>query len=187
MMPFHAMRLRSGGAAPPPAFSTWDPATKGANISLSGGNLIATTSNFGSVRGTQGRSASGVYQFEVTGTAGGQAGCGISTVSPSGGFGQSPGFNTGMHSYMQWGDKYDQGTPSAYGASWGADVIGVVVDFGAGTLKYYKNGSLQGTAATGLSGTWYPLAGTNSGSYTLTLNVGASAFAYPIGGATAWG
>jgi hypothetical protein len=57
-------------------------------------------------------------------------------------------------------------TTSSYGASWTTgDIIGVALDMDAGTIVFYKNGSSQGTAFTGISGVQHPHAtGIYSGS-----------------------
>lgn len=172
--------------------STWDSAKKGANITLSGGDLVATAVLAGSVGGTQGKSASGVWQFEVTiGTVSGsvrhrvgiiQAGTDYSIALGAQNFGAGIG-------YVAFSGFYQSNGYNAYGASFTTgDVIGVVFDAGTGSLTFYKNGVSQGVALTGLTGTWYPAFGYDTtGDVSGTLNVGTTAFAYPIGGATAWG
>jgi len=48
-------------------------------------------------------------------------------------------------------------TTSSYGASWTTgDIISVALDMDAGTIVFYKNGSSQGTAFTGISGVQHP-------------------------------
>jgi hypothetical protein len=63
--------------------------------------------------------------------------------------------------YSQTGNKYNNGTSTAYGATYTSnDVIGVAFDADAGTLTFYKNGTTQGTAYTGLtSGPYFPSVG----------------------------
>ena len=61
------------------------------------------------------------------------------------------------------------------------NVMGIKLDLGAGTLTFYKNGVSQGTAFTGLSGTFYPavtLRENASLALSLTANFGATAFTY---------
>ena len=54
------------------------------------------------------------------------------------------------------GDKIHNGSVVSYGATYTTgDVIGIALDLDAGTLSFYKNNVLQGTAYTGLSGTFY--------------------------------
>ncbi len=57
------------------------------------------------------------------------------------------------YSYNKAGNKLNNSTGSAYGATYtDGDVIGVALDMDAGTVAFYKNGASQGTAFTGLSG-----------------------------------
>ena len=62
--------------------------------------------------------------------------------------------------YAAAANKYDNGTSSAYGATWtSADLIGIALDMDAGTLTFYKNGTSLGVAFTGLTGVYYPVFG----------------------------
>ena len=48
--------------------------------------------------------------------------------------------------YRTDGDKFVDGTSSAYGATWTTgDIISIAVDRDADTIQFYKNGSGQGT------------------------------------------
>ena len=83
------------------------------------------------------------------------------TATSSGAFGRSYYGNTGQ--------KYDNGTNSAYGATYTTnDVIGVALDLDAGKLYFSKNGTFQnsgdpiagtGFAFSGLSGQFLPIFG----------------------------
>jgi hypothetical protein len=55
------------------------------------------------------------------------------------------------------GNKYNNSTATSYGATYTTnDIIGVAFDADAGSLTFYKNGTSQGTAFTGLaSGTYF--------------------------------
>lgn len=65
--------------------------------------------------------------------------------------GQSTGY-----SYASGALKYNNGTSTAYGATYAInDWIGVAYDATAGSLTFYKNGVSQGVAFTGLSGSFY--------------------------------
>lgn len=173
-----------------PVFSTWNAADKDADVTLSGADdLVAsiTAPAQGGVRGTLGRDASGDWYFEITvGATDGRVMVGISQAGSSLIF---PGFDANGRGY--WGNsgqKYVSNSGSSYGATFGSDVIGVRLN--AGVLTFYKNGTSQGSADAGLTGTWYPMVGTDtsvSGTRTATLNVGASAFGSLPSGSTAWG
>lgn len=185
----------TGGSAPPPVFSTWDPTMKGTKIALSGSDLVASTTASGgaTVIGTQSHN-SGVHQFEVTvsGTPDfsyiGVAKSGVNLNNFLGVDTNGWGF-TCQTGYRGWTVH-----SNSYQDPWGGvfvngDVIGVVLDLTAGTLKFYKNGTLQGAgnAYTSLSGTFFPAWGSEYFPRSAILNVGATAFAFPISGASTWG
>jgi hypothetical protein len=60
------------------------------------------------------------------------------------------------YAYMSSGNKENNGTSSAYGASYTTnDIIGIALDCDNGTVIFYKNGASQGTAFTGLDTSLY--------------------------------
>ena len=66
------------------------------------------------------------------------------------------------------GNKGNNNVSAAYGSSYTVnDVIGVALDMDAGTLTFYKNNTSQGTAYTGLSGTYFPFLATGSSASTM--------------------
>ena len=87
-------------------------------------------------------------------------------------------------SYGYYGDGtnarlYNNSSFTSYGATYttGA-VIGVALDMDAGTLVFYRNGTSQGTAVTGLSGT-YAIGASPAGAAGIAdMNYGQRAFAY---------
>lgn len=80
------------------------------------------------------------------------------------------------------GQKFNNGTGTAYGASYtNNDVIGVAFDATAGTLVFYKNNVSQGTAFSGLtSGPYFPAFSDGGSTTVMTANVnfGQRPFAY---------
>ena len=57
--------------------------------------------------------------------------------------------------YSNNGNKYVNGTASAYGASWTtANTIGVALDVGAGTVTFYKDNVSQGSISITAGQTW---------------------------------
>ena len=75
----------------------------------------------------------------------------------------------GWYNFSTTTNKYVNGSSSTYGNVCAAnDVIGLALDLDGGTLVMYKNGTSQGTVATGLSGTFVPVWGDGSASSTTT-------------------
>jgi hypothetical protein len=63
------------------------------------------------------------------------------------------GYEVGYYSIN--GNKYVNGTASAYGASWTtANTIGVALDVGAGTVTFYKDNVSQGSISITAGQTW---------------------------------
>ena len=162
-------------------YATWNPADKGANLTLSGSNLIATTSGLGIVRSTIGKST-GKWYWEITigGNPGG-VGTAVSTVSLAAALGNSGSSYDGFSYNGAYGNTLT-GSYSQYpfGATFVAgDVIGMAFDIDAGTLSFYKNGILQGTGQAGFpAGTYYAAVGGGASGEIYTANFGASTFSY---------
>jgi len=77
------------------------------------------------------------------------------------------------------GNKLNNATSTAYGSTYGNSVvIGVAMDLDNGTLTFYRNGVSQGTAFSGLSGTFYAAEGTTNNGDASTANFGATAFSF---------
>jgi hypothetical protein len=151
---------------------------------ISNGNLQAVTSaggagDYSATIGTMGVS-SGKFYWEMVGTAGSTLrDFGITDATlevPS-----YPGGSARSWGYASNARLYNNGSFISYGATYTTnDIIGVALDLNAGTLVFYKNGVSQGTAATGLSGTFTPiLSDLESGvSSTIVANFGQRAFSY---------
>jgi len=86
------------------------------------------------------------------------------------------------YSYASNGKSYSTSTPSGttYGASYtSGDVIGLAIDADAGTITFYKNGTSQGTAFTGMSYTGgYAIGCTEDNSNVVDFNFGQRPFTY---------
>jgi len=82
--------------------------------------------------------------------------------------------------YGSNGEKYNAGTSSAYGATYTTgDVIGIALDMDNGTLTFYKNGTSQGQAFSGLTGkSLMPTMGTGLYALTFNFNFGQRPFTY---------
>lgn len=164
--------------------TTWNPADKGSDVVLSGGNLTAAVKVSHAVRSVFAASSRKWY-WEVSRTAGVDLFVGVATAAApvyhaSGAY---PGANAQSWGYYSYnGNKFfnNLGSGAAYGATFAVGaVIGVALDMDAGTLTFYKNGVSQGVAYTGLSGDVYAMVGgaSNGATSTCVANFGASAFA----------
>jgi len=75
--------------------------------------------------------------------------------------------------------KQNNNTQTSYGATYTAnDVIGVAFDADAGTITFYKNNVSQGTAYTGITGTYYPACGGRFTNDSWYMNFGQRPFTY---------
>jgi hypothetical protein len=167
-------------------YCTWNPLNNPGGSILSNGNLDCTTdaSSQGRVVGTLAVS-SGKYYWECTPV-------GIINFTLAFGIAGSDeytslmvGSSVSSYSYSGTGDKRNNSVNSAYGASWGSgDTIGIALDLDSGTLAFYKNGASQGTAFTGISGSFVPAASDNTGGggSSFVANFGQRPFAYPLAG-----
>ena len=147
-------------------------------ITLSNGNLDYASDGSGITKATMGMS-SGKWYWECVwrGTTGGSLFGIASESTPSST--EYLGLTATAWSYYINGVKYNNGSSSSYGASYTTnDVIGVALDMDAGTLVFYKNGVSQGTAASGLTGVYFPAAGNSDVNDFGTFNFGQRPFAY---------
>jgi hypothetical protein len=154
------------------------------STTVTNGNLQSVSGAGGTptIRGTIGVS-SGKYYWEVLYSAGTSNACHIGVADSTATL--STTNSTGANSWNYYGvngNKFNNGTGTAYGASYTTgDVIGVALDMDAGTLTFYKNNTSQGTAFTGLTGkTLTPNLGngTGGGTQTFQTNFGQRPFAY---------
>ncbi len=159
-------------------YAVLNPLDKNAGTTPSNANLTWTASTpWRSARATFGMT-SGKWYWEVT-ASGANNMYGIGTATASLADNNYPGRDANGWGYFDSnGNKFTNGSGSSYGASYTTnDVIGVAFDADNGTLTFYKNGTSQGTAFTGLtSGPYFPMVG-NEGS-TSNSNFGQRPFTY---------
>jgi len=160
-------------------YATWNPADKGTNVTLSGGDLSVSISADGAwdaVRSTISKTSGKWYwEYTMTGTNA-MSGILLSTATLSSFLGADA---NGWGYYDLNGNKYTNGASVAYGATYTTgDVIGVALDMDSGTVVFYKNNTSQGTAYTGLSGAMFAAMSGSNISAKLTANFGATALTY---------
>lgn len=170
--------------------TTYNPSDKSADITLSGGNLIATHASGGSfanVRSTTSKT-SGKYYFEVT-WSGGDGNNGVGVANGSASLSNYLGNDANSIGWYDTGFGHPSGTTFTAG-----DVIGIAIDCTNGLIWYRKNGTFSGNPAAGTGGTSISLAAYYAAvafQYSTlgagTINFGGSAFANsPPSGFSAW-
>jgi hypothetical protein len=81
--------------------------------------------------------------------------------------------------YYYDGQLNINGSLSGYGAAYTTgDVMGIALNLDTGQLTFYKNGTSQGVATTGLSGYYIFLVSINTSTTPTSINFGQRAFAY---------
>jgi len=154
------------------SFATANPLDKG-NVTIADGNLKVTHTTYQDWwRGSVGVS-SGKWAWEVTATSSSSGSpYEIGVAKSTGVLTTDPLAQSAVYAYYgSSGNKYN-GSSAAYGATYTAgDVIRVELDLDAGTLVFFKNGTSQGTAYTGLSGTFFAMTGCGSGGVTQVTNL----------------
>lgn len=170
-------------------YAVFNPVEKSTHIALSNGNLTATSDSGAVWQGVKTvlyKSTGKLYceytvtTFTVNSTLG--------IVNSTGTVAGQMGSTAGEYAYHAGGYKYHNNTLTAYGATYtDGDKISVVFDADAGSLSFWKNGADQGVAYTGITGSWATGFAVDLASKVVTVNMGASAFAYtPPAGYTGW-
>lgn len=157
--------------SPTKTYCTWNnlsQASMTSNVTFQEGNIRCKPTdgsnrrwNIGTIGMTSGKWYWEVVATDVTSASNYSIGIASSTSLAAGG-GQSDTWT-----YLASGNFLDESSSGAYGASYtDADIIGVAFDADNGTLTFYKNGSSQGTAKTGLtSGPYFPCFATYQSGY----------------------
>ena len=159
--------------------TTWNPADKGGDVSLSAGDLTITATTGGHARSVFAASAGKHYcEFtfgvETTGAAVGVANASADLMWP--------GVNTNGVMYdCDTGYVLSDGTTLATGGS-NPTVLGLLLDADTRKFKLTLDGVDYGTEISiGFSGSIYVAGGCSSGeTSSFTANFGASSFAYPV-------
>lgn len=179
----------------PPNGTFWNAADKNASTTLRNNNMTFVSAAATLLqRATTGKST-GKYYYEFTVPTGATAGY-VSISNATDANSAVWGNSANNWGYAFSGLKYNSGSAS-YGNTWANnDVIGVAVDLTNGKIWFSKNGTWQASgdpvagtnaAYTTLSGTLYPSTGARGDVCQVTLNTGATPFAYtPPTGYSAW-
>ena len=148
---------------------TWNPSDKGANVTLSNGNMSAeaNAANADSVRATTSKS-SGKWYWEIlidrNTVDGNTVGAGTSSASLV----EVPGYDANGYGYNSAsGEKIHSNSWVAYGSDFTTnDIIGIALDLDNGKIWFAKNNVWQASgnpatgtnaAYTGLSGIFFPM------------------------------
>lgn len=170
-------------------YATWNSADKNANITLSGGDLIATAAaiaNFFAARATVGKSIGKFYMEQTVSAVGGLVQLGVMRSTASIANGSYVGFDVNGWGYNSNGNVVNNSSNIAtYATYTTADVIGMCFSPSLGKLWFSKNGVWQSGDPSAESGgititsavAWFPaFGGNNSGA--AVANFGRTAFAY---------
>jgi hypothetical protein len=149
---------------------------------ISNGNLnqLFASASYQTAIGTLAMS-SGSWYCEVTCTAIGGTGdgvIGIAATQPSSTFVGNTATSYGWYSK---GEKYNNGTGVSYNgsATWTTnDVIGIAFNATSGSLEFYKNGTSQGVAYSGIPAGNYFIGVSSHSSTTYAVNFGQRPFSY---------
>jgi hypothetical protein len=186
------------------AQSTWNPSDKTSGVTLSNGNLTAAAVLGGGEEGVRGTlsHSSGKYYFEVTDTLDTFGHSYIGVANSSSNLSSVPfgyGDSNGAGYYAANGVLYaNTGSTSIAGSFYTTgNVISIAVDVTNHLIYWAKNGTWQNSANPGLgtggadyitTSPVFPAYSLSALSSTVTLNTGATAFAYSIpSGFSAWG
>lgn len=148
---------------------TWNPADKGANVTLSAGNLTATgTAGSNLVRATTSHST-GKYYWEilvVTANGANNAPYMALTLATATTYTQKPGLIAGYGWSQQGTNAYSWDNGSfigPFGSDFaGTDVMGCAVDFGASKIWFSRNNVWlnSGNPSAGTGAMWADVTGT---------------------------
>lgn len=167
--------------------------TQLSNLTFTNSDKTATE-YLGSVYSLRGKTAreSGIRQFEIT-LSGAVSASRVVGIAKANGAGNYPGETTSSWGYGAANKSFYNAVQTTYGAALASgNVIGVVVDFGAGTVTFYRNGVSQGVAYTdpniATNGGVYPATGAFQNNVNLSgASLATAVMAYPVAGATPWG
>lgn len=160
-------------------YCTWNPTWKDSSLTISDGNLkVSSASNSNGLSTGTIAVSSGKWYWEAT-VGGSVSLWAVGIVSTSVATPNYTSLTTGnSYAWNNGAQKYNGQTASAYGATYTTgDILGVALDLDGGTITFYKNNTSQGTAFTGIAGTFTPMSLMNASSDVST-NFGQRPFSY---------
>jgi hypothetical protein len=167
-------------------YPVWNPIEP--NAALGGGtvdgNLLgypANTAGTGQLKATVNFPTSGKFYCEVTPTVITSATATIGLLKSTIPVNTAPSSVGDEYVYRSNGNKSDGSTVTSYGATYTTnDVIGIAFDIDAGTITFYKNGTTQGEAYSGITGEYVASArdSATGGVVRYAINFGQRPFAY---------
>lgn len=175
-----------GNTAASTTYAKWNSADKGTDVTLSGGDLVASNANgnSGMVRSDIGKS-SGKWYWEITITDVANSSWGLGVTNSSAPLNSYPGLDTNGWGYWMGvnpDEKLTNNSLSAYGSGNAAtgNIVSVLLNMDAGEVSFRLQNTDVGVAFTGLTGTIYAAVGNNNALFTATANFGASPFTYTV-------
>jgi len=182
---FHANNGTVIPNAAAPTYATWNPADKGAGVTLSGSNLIATFGGASNgVRSTIGKSSGKWFcELKLTSYDNANQCFGIALSSAS----LTDIVFAVNDTWMLYGSVWDKVHNTVFDSYYTGSaalntVVGIAVDMDAGTIRFYIDGVDVGQAYSGITGTVYIYCADFSNLNAVTANFGASAFEYSVPG-----
>jgi hypothetical protein len=168
-------------------YATLNPLIYGGSISApTNGNLdVSSSTAYGTIYATIGVN-SGKWYWEFTNTSTGSNGSCVGISAAGATLSSDAGAYSKGYIYCSGALKANNNSYASYGASWNTngDIIGIAFDADNGTLTFYKNGSTQGQAYSGIASTsefYFPVFadanGANSGGGSFNFGQ-VSPFAY---------
>jgi len=162
-------------------YSVMNPNQAGANVTLSNGNLNVVGGTSSKVLGTIGMTSGKWYCEMVMNSGSTNGNFGLARFNTTFASNSYLGDDTTSWCYATNGNTYTNGTGTSYGSTYTVgDIIGIAFDADAGTLKFYKNGTVQNSgtpAVTGLTSGPYMFA-QGAGSSNVSINFGQQPFTY---------
>jgi hypothetical protein len=172
-------------------YATLNPLIYGGSISApTNGNLdVSSSTAYGTIYATIGVN-SGKWYWEFTNTSTGSNGSCVGISAAGATLSSDAGAYSKGYIYCSGALKANNNSYASYGASWNTngDIIGIAFDADNGTLTFYKNGSTQGQAYSGIASTsefYFPVFadanGANSGGGSFNFGQRQWVYAAPAG------